>query len=46
MLQLQIAGGRKTPSRQISGIQAREGETAKEEHTESTEVYNRKGVLP
>jgi hypothetical protein len=45
MLQLQIAGGRKSPSRQLSGLQASEGGAAEEEHTESTQFYLRKGVL-
>jgi hypothetical protein len=44
MLQLQVAGRRETTSRQLSGLQAREGGAAEEEITESSQNHNGKGV--
>jgi hypothetical protein len=44
MLQLPVGGGRKTPSRQLSGLQTREGDAGKEV-AEDTQIYNGKGVL-
>jgi hypothetical protein len=44
MLQLQFAGRRETTSRQLSGQQAREGETTEEEITESSKNHNGKGA--
>jgi hypothetical protein len=37
---------KKTPSRQLSGLQTREGGTAEEEIAENTQNYNGEGVLP
>jgi hypothetical protein len=44
MLQLQATGGRKTTSRQLSGLKARERATAKEEISENSQNYIGKGV--
>jgi hypothetical protein len=45
VLQLQTVGGRKPSSRQLPGMQAREGGAAEEEIAENTQNYNRKDVL-
>jgi hypothetical protein len=45
MLQLLVGGRRKTPSRQLSGLQTREGGDAEKAVPEDIQDYNRKGVL-
>jgi hypothetical protein len=45
MLQLTVGGRRKTASRQLSGLQTREGGTPEKEVTEGTQNHNGKGVL-
>jgi hypothetical protein len=45
MLQLSVGGRRKPPSRQLSGLQTREGGDAEKEVAEDIQVYNGKGVL-
>jgi hypothetical protein len=45
MLQLQVAGGAKTPASQLSALQAREGRAAEEEFTENAQNYSGKTVL-
>jgi hypothetical protein len=45
MLQLQIGGWRGTSSLQVSSLQSLQGRDAKEKVTESTQDYNRKGIL-
>jgi hypothetical protein len=45
MLQLPVGGGRQTASRQLSGLQIRQGGAAKEKDTENTQNYHREGVL-
>jgi hypothetical protein len=45
MLQLPVGGRRKTPSRQLSELQTREGGDAEKEVAEDTQDYNGKAVL-
>jgi hypothetical protein len=44
ILQLPVGGRRKTPFRQLSGLQTREGGDAEKEVVEDTQDYNGKSV--
>jgi hypothetical protein len=45
MLQLPVGERRESLSRQLSGLQIREGGDAEKEVTENTQDYNAKGII-
>jgi hypothetical protein len=44
-LQLPVGESRESPSRQLSGLQIREGGVSEKEVTENTKDYNAKGII-